>query len=148
MINTKSFAKLQEHYLSMGKFTILDMFKDQKRMDKFSFNLEDLHLDVSKNLFNEDTLNLFIDLAKELNIKQSIKDMFQGEPINFTENRSVLHIALRDKNYNLKYATEIKTAKKHGNRDEKTIMVSHAVLRLLVESKAYLRDGFGCSEFP
>jgi len=74
-----------------------DMFeKDSKRFSKFSINEGDILLDFSKNRINEETLKLLISLAESSDLKKEIENMFTGEKINKTENRSVLHVALRN----------------------------------------------------
>ena len=75
-----------------------DLFaKDPKRADKYTLNLGNLYFDYSKNRFNEKTMRYLLDLAKEVNLKDKISAMFSGEKINKTENRAVLHIALRNR---------------------------------------------------
>jgi glucose-6-phosphate isomerase len=73
-----------------------DMFgHDEKRAAKFSKQFANLHIDYSKNLISTDILNLLIEYAETLDIDASIKAMFDGEKINTSENRAVLHTALR-----------------------------------------------------
>jgi glucose-6-phosphate isomerase len=71
--------------------------RNQKRFDSYSLEAGDLFLDYSKNLINARTRKLLVRLAKEANVQASIEAMFAGERINITENRSVLHVALRAK---------------------------------------------------
>lgn len=70
---------------------------DPERFGKFSLQMDDILVDYSKNLITEDTLKLLIELAKSCKLRDGIKSMFAGEKINVTENRSVLHTALRNK---------------------------------------------------
>jgi glucose-6-phosphate isomerase len=95
---------LQDHHQKLGKDIVLrDYFqKDPKRFDKFSFtfnngadNSETL-FDFSKNFITEETLKLLVELAKEAGLEKLRDDMFAGEKINFTENRAVYHVALRN----------------------------------------------------
>ena len=68
---------------------------DPKRAEKFSFNAADLHVDLSKNLITSETLELLLELAEEVNLESRREAMFSGEHINVTEDRAVLHTALR-----------------------------------------------------
>ncbi|SHJ39388.1 glucose-6-phosphate isomerase [Tessaracoccus bendigoensis DSM 12906] len=68
---------------------------DPKRADEFTFDVADLHVDLSKNLINEDILDALVRLADEVGVAGRRDAMFTGERINVTENRSVLHTALR-----------------------------------------------------
>jgi len=93
----KSWKKLASHYGRFKKIEMKDLFAaDTKRAKKYSIDLEHFHLDYSKNRINEKTIQLLTDLAEEVGLKEKIKAMFSGEKINFTENRPVLHIALRN----------------------------------------------------
>ncbi|KAK3085468.1 hypothetical protein FSP39_003869 [Pinctada imbricata] len=95
--------KLQEYFDKTGsKLNMPQMFAaDPNRFDKYSLKLTtkdgDLLLDYSKNLVDEEVLKLLFDLAKERKVEEKRDAMFKGEKINFTEGRSVLHIALRNK---------------------------------------------------
>ncbi|CAF0764715.1 unnamed protein product [Brachionus calyciflorus] len=75
--------------------------QDSKRFEKYSHRLEtpdgEILFDFSKNLINEEVLNALIQLAKDRKVEEHRDRMFRGEKINFTENRSVLHIALRNR---------------------------------------------------
>ncbi|XP_061163062.1 glucose-6-phosphate isomerase-like [Saccostrea echinata] len=98
-----AWKELQNYYDSKGsKLNMLQMFKeDASRFDKFSQKLEtkdgDFLLDYSKNLVDSTTMGLLFKLAKERKVKEMRAAMFAGEKINFTENRAVLHVALRNK---------------------------------------------------
>jgi glucose-6-phosphate isomerase len=75
-----------------------DLFAaDPERFSKFSLRLGDILIDYSKNRITRETLNLLIALANEAGQKDAIDKMFGGEKINETENRAVLHIALRNR---------------------------------------------------
>ncbi|MFW0184730.1 glucose-6-phosphate isomerase [Rothia sp. CCM 9418] len=69
--------------------------QDPQRADKLSFTVADLHVDLSKNLINEQTLELLTELAQQVQLEQRRDAMFAGEHINITEDRAVLHTALR-----------------------------------------------------
>ena len=90
--------KLEKHFKKMRKKHLRDLFKkDPKRAKRFSLTLDDgLFLDYSKNRISPKTMNLLIDLAKASGLRSSIRDMFDGKPINKTEGRAVLHTALRN----------------------------------------------------
>jgi glucose-6-phosphate isomerase len=77
---------------------LVDLFKsDTKRFEKFSVLFNDIHLDYSKNRINETTMALLFQLAKECGLNDAIAAMFSGEKINQTEDRAVLHTALRNR---------------------------------------------------
>ncbi len=93
----KEWAALKAHYEVIKNEHMRDMFsKDSKRFSKFSINEGDILLDYSKNRINEETIKLLISLAESSDLKKEIENMFKGEKINKTENRSVLHTALRN----------------------------------------------------
>lgn len=69
---------------------------DTTRFDRYTLRLDDLLLDFSKNLIDDETLSLLRQLGSEANVAQWTEAMFKGEKINFTENRAVLHAALRN----------------------------------------------------
>ncbi len=98
---TKSWKKLTAHYTSIKKHHMRDMFRnDPDRFSKFSIVFEDMLFDYSKNIINEKTIELFCGLLKEVGLKEAIHKMFNGDKINETENRAVLHVALRDRSNN------------------------------------------------
>ena len=93
-----SWNQLKEHYNHIAAKQMKDMFAgDPDRFHKFSLKFNDILLDYSKNRISEETMHLLISLAKESNLKHAIDNMFSGVKINNTENRSVLHIALRNR---------------------------------------------------
>ncbi|HAL0319137.1 TPA: glucose-6-phosphate isomerase [Escherichia coli] len=96
---TAAWQALQKHFDEMKDVTIADLFaKDGDRFSKFSATFDDQMLvDYSKNRITEDTLAKLQDLAKECDLAGAIKSMFSGEKINRTENRAVLHVALRNR---------------------------------------------------
>lgn len=97
-VRTSAWKALQSHYEDFKAITIKDLFaKDPKRSEAFSITFEDqIHLDYSKNRLNKETLDKLQTLAKETDIQGAINAMFNGEKINRTEDRAVLHIALRN----------------------------------------------------
>ena len=96
---TSAWQALQKHYDDMKDVTIADLFaKDGDRFTRFSATFDDLMLvDFSKNRITEETLAKLQDLAKETDLAGAIKSMFSGEKINRTEDRAVLHVALRNR---------------------------------------------------
>ncbi len=89
---------LQEHYVSIAPQQMKDLFQaDPGRFEKFSRKFDDILLDFSKNRINDQTFKLLLELAKEAKLTEWTDKMFSGERINTTEDRAVLHIALRNR---------------------------------------------------
>jgi glucose-6-phosphate isomerase len=89
---------LEAHYPRVAPLHVRDLFRqDPKRFDKFSAQFQDILLDYSKNRITEETFQLLLDLAREADLKGWTEKMFTGQKINITENRAVLHIALRNR---------------------------------------------------
>lgn len=87
---------LEAHRDQLGSTTLADLFaRDTDRPARFQLQAGDLHLDYSKNLLSAETLELLLRLAEEAGVASSVEAMFAGEAINATENRAVLHVALR-----------------------------------------------------
>jgi glucose-6-phosphate isomerase len=94
--STSAWQKLNKHFTQMQNVSMPEMFAhNNARAEKFHIQWNDFLVDYSKNIINQDTLNLLQDLAKEANLKEAITAYFGGENINQTENRAVLHTALR-----------------------------------------------------
>ncbi|HPP39017.1 MAG TPA: glucose-6-phosphate isomerase, partial [Candidatus Kapabacteria bacterium] len=94
---TDEWKALENHYSAMSKIHLRDLFaSDSNRFGKYSIRLKDLLFDYSKNIITDETLDLLLKLASRANLKENIEAMFSGEKINFTENRAVLHVALRN----------------------------------------------------
>ncbi len=88
---------LQKHFGEISDVQMKEMFNnDPDRFDKFSLLFNDILFDFSKNRITEKTLPLLFKLARESQLESKIKAMFSGEKINKTEDRAVLHIALRN----------------------------------------------------
>ena len=95
---TVAWKALEKHFGKIKNSEMNDFFAlDDSRVENFHVKWEQFLLDYSKNRIDNKTKELLIDLANELNLKQSITSYFQGENINETENRAVLHMALRAK---------------------------------------------------
>lgn len=92
---TTAWGKLTE--LAQKELVIKDLFKDSGRFEKFHVRFEDVLLDYSKNRVDDEVWENLLQLATETDLKQAIEAMFAGEAINGTENRAVLHTALRNR---------------------------------------------------
>ena len=99
--HTESWSLLEKDYQQMKSVQMRDLFENEPdRFHRFSAQFEDILLDYSKNIINEQVLNHLVQLANETELKAAIDQMFRGEKINATEGRSVLHIALRNQSNN------------------------------------------------
>jgi glucose-6-phosphate isomerase len=93
----KEWKALQKHYKEIRDASLGSMFKsDVRRAEKFTLDLGDIYVDYSKNRVNETTMSLLVELAESCGLKREIERMFRGEKINETEDRAVLHTALRN----------------------------------------------------
>ena len=95
---TPEWAALQAHHdeLVASGFHLKDAFaSDPERVGKLSFDMDDLHFDLSKNLVTDKTIGLLCDLARAVGLEERRDAMYAGEHINTTEDRAVLHTALR-----------------------------------------------------
>ena len=97
--NTQAWKALEAHQSQLAHTTIADLFKqEQNRFNDYSLTFENqILVDFSKNKINQETLKLLRQLAKESALGEAINAMFTGEKINRTENRAVLHTALRNR---------------------------------------------------
>jgi len=95
---TPAWRKLKRHHKAIGHVHMNNLFEqDKERFSKFSLEWEDILVDYSKNRITEETLKHLVALAQSVKLKEAIKSMYQGKAINVTENRAVLHTALRNK---------------------------------------------------
>jgi glucose-6-phosphate isomerase len=96
--NTQAWFLLKKHHEEeMSRRHMRDLFAaDAERFQKFSVSFEEILFDYSKNIINQKTLQLLLQLAEDCKVKEAIHDMFAGLRINETENRAVLHTALRN----------------------------------------------------
>jgi glucose-6-phosphate isomerase len=95
---TRAFQLLSNHTTEISQTTIKELFaNDSDRFNKFSTQFEDILLDYSKNIINEKTMATLVALANECELDDAIERMFTGDVINQTENRAVLHVALRNR---------------------------------------------------
>jgi glucose-6-phosphate isomerase len=94
---TQAYKYLADHFIDINSKNLKELFAaDPERFQKFTILFDDILLDYSKNRINDTTVALLVQLAKECKLDEAIKAMYNGEPINQTENRPVLHIALRN----------------------------------------------------
>jgi glucose-6-phosphate isomerase len=95
---TQAWQQLEMHFMMMQATHMRELFdQDPDRFNKFSIRFEDILLDYSKNLITGETIQLLLQLAEETELKAGIEAMFKGSRINQTEDRSVLHVALRNR---------------------------------------------------
>lgn len=93
-----SWRKLETHFLLLQATHMRELFEeDAGRYEKFHIRFEDILVDYSKNLITEETLALLLELAEEVELRTAILAMFEGQRINRTEDRAVLHVALRNR---------------------------------------------------
>ncbi len=93
---TLAWPKLQNHFQEIEKVTMKTLFSENSaRASQFHLQWNDFLVDYSKNRINQETINLLLELANEVQLKDAIQKYFDGDIINQTENRAVLHTALR-----------------------------------------------------
>ena len=96
--STDAWKALESHFKEMKDVHMRDLFeKDSDRFTHFSVCQEDLLVDYSKNRITQETMQLLVQLAEECDLSKAIEAMFTGEKINKTEDRAVLHSALRNR---------------------------------------------------
>jgi glucose-6-phosphate isomerase len=94
--STAAWKAIQNHFETMKTVSMKNMFQeDPSRASKFHIQWNDFLIDYSKNRINQETMDLLVNLANEVHLKEAISAYFDGETINRTENRAVLHTALR-----------------------------------------------------
>ena len=95
--STEAWNKLQAHFSEIKEVHMMDLFKDDtERVDKMNISWNEFQVDFSKNRITDKTINLLLQLAEEVGLKKAIELQFEGSKINQTEDRAVLHSALRD----------------------------------------------------
>jgi glucose-6-phosphate isomerase len=95
---TKEWQALENHYKTMKNVHMRDLFAaDPERFHKYSICLGDMVVDFSKNIFNAETFNLLLELANAAEVQGAALKMFEGAVVNWTEERAVLHTALRNR---------------------------------------------------
>ncbi|GAB5551310.1 MAG: glucose-6-phosphate isomerase [Saprospiraceae bacterium] len=94
---TAAWKKLEAHFETVKDIHLKEWFAtNSTRFKQFSLSIEDILIDYSKNRMNEETLGLLLELAQECQLSDAIEEMYSGSKINATEDRAVLHIALRN----------------------------------------------------
>jgi len=93
---TKAWIGLQQCFDNSRNTIISDLLTNSDRLSKYSLEWNDIYIDFSKNIIDDQTMTLLRQLADEVKLNEAIEAMFTGQAINKTEGRSVLHIALRD----------------------------------------------------
>src|SRR5262245_49564630 len=95
---TGTWQKLEMIFMTLQATHMRELFaEDPKRFGKFSLHFEDILIDYSKNIINEEAMRLLVALAGEAELREAIEAMFRGDRINRTEDRPVLHVALRNR---------------------------------------------------
>ncbi len=103
-LNTVHFKELEKHFETLKGFSLKNAFtEDKSRFEKFHLHFEEILFDYSKNLITDETFRLLMGFAEELGLKENIEKLFNGDVINQTEKRSVLHTALRNRSNNPVY---------------------------------------------
>ena len=93
---TEAWQKIQSHFETMKSIQMQELFaKENNRAEKMHLQWNDFLVDYSKNIATQETIDLLLDLAKKVDLKDAISKYFDGDLINQTENRAVLHTALR-----------------------------------------------------
>ncbi|MCI0662861.1 MAG: glucose-6-phosphate isomerase, partial [Acidobacteria bacterium] len=91
-----SWKALDEHYQKIQNVHLRQLFADDpQRGERLAVVASGIYLDYSKNRITDETIRLLVDLAEECGLRERIEAMFRGEKINITEDRAVLHVALR-----------------------------------------------------
>ena len=122
---------LQRHSEQTKDLHLRDLFaQDPERGERMTLEACDLYLDYSKNRLTDETIQLLLKLTDMVNLRQQIDDMFSGKKINITENRAVLHVALR--------APETETVAVDGDN---VVSQVHAVLRKMRDFSDRVRSG-------
>ena len=97
-MTTQAWNRLEEYHFEFEGKHIKELFaNDANRFDKYSLNFEDILVDFSKNIVDDEIRNALIELAKECGLNEAVESMFTGQKINATEDRAVLHVALRNR---------------------------------------------------
>ena len=122
-------AQLSAHYEAMQNIHLRDLFMhDPQRAKNYTQQLANLHIDISKNIITKETLDILFNYAGVSKIEESIKAMFAGEKINTSENRAVLHTALRsttDQELEIDNADVIGNVHAELNRIKKFVTTIH-----------------------
>lgn len=114
---TEAWKALETHFQEMKELQMQDVFlKDPSRANRLKIEWQDFYLDFSKNRISDETISLLLKLAEEVKLKEAINQQFSGKKINETEDRAVLHTALRDfKNMNPEVSATLQKMKLFSN---------------------------------
>ncbi len=97
-MTTNAWNRLEEYHFEFEGKHMKDLFaNDTNRFQKYSLKFEDILVDFSKNIIDDEVREALVDMANECGLKRAIESMFTGEKINVTEDRAVLHVALRNR---------------------------------------------------
>src|SRR5512135_93279 len=98
LTRSPAWQALKAHQKAMSRVHMRDLFRDDpRRFDRFSLEAAGLLLDYSKNIVSDETMSLLLALARQADVEGWRERMLSGDKINFTEGRSVLHTALRNR---------------------------------------------------
>ena len=123
---TAAWKALETHYKETKDTLLVDLFKDGDRAAAFTIMWDSLYVDYSKNRITTQTRDLLVQLAEEVGLKEAIDSYFGGDAINATEDRAVMHTALRDEKKNAFAKDEVDDVKKSIELfTEKVISGSH-----------------------
>ena len=102
LIDSLAWRNLQTHYDVMQHVTLTQLFENEpERFHRFSYAFQDFLFDFSKNHITDETLSLLMQLARDARLSERIQDLFSGKKINTSEDRPVMHMALRNPNQNV-----------------------------------------------
>src|SRR2546421_7804074 len=128
---TPEWRALEAHFEALREVQLRDLFaEDPDRGERLTFEVDGVYLDYSKNRITDETVRLLVTLAERAGLRARIDAMFRGEKINVTEQRAVLHTALR--------APEGAVVEVDG---ENVVPAVHAVLRKMADFSERVRSG-------
>src|SRR5512133_563876 len=98
LTESAAWKALATHYAATRGLKMRDLFEaDSGRFRELSLGYDDLLFDFSKNRITGETVELLVGLAEQCGLQGYIRRLFEGDKLNFTENRAVLHVALRNR---------------------------------------------------
>ena len=128
-LKTKSWEDLKNHFNKIKATSISDLFvNDPNRFKNFSIDFGDLLLDFSRNRINDKTLDIFEKLTEEIKLSDAIKSYFNGEKINETEGRGVLHTAVRSQSNNKLFHDGVNIIEKIKTERERVFKFSNEII--------------------
>jgi glucose-6-phosphate isomerase len=108
---TRAWKELQAHYNAIKEVHLKELFQGSTRAAEFTLQWKDFYVDYSKNRITAETKKLLLQLAEEVGLSEAIGSYFDGEAINVTEGRAVMHTALRDRHENAFAKAEVDEVK-------------------------------------